>query len=92
MPSTFFKPLDKSKNPIEGMSLTWSGDGKYRYLSGYITDLHFWGRSLSVDEMFDFTTCRSFQPGDILPWNVDDWRIYNGIIVVCRFSFLSSLI
>ena len=56
------------------MHLTLSQDE----LSGYVSDVHFWRRSLSIDEMFDFTTCRSFQPGDILPWDVNDWRILNG--------------
>ena len=88
VPSTFFKPLDKSKNPWEGMLLTLSGNAKGRFLSGYISDVHFWRRSLSINEMFNFTTCQSFQPGDILPWNADDWRIYNGDSIIMLIFFI----
>ena len=56
---------------------SWHGS---RYLSGYVSDLHFWKRSLSIEEMYKFTTCGSFEPGDILPWNADDWKLMNETI------------
>ena len=76
MTSEIFQPLNRSANV--GMSLVgWPGkDGSY-FTSGYITDFHFWKRSLSMDEMHAFTTCQGFEPGNLLPWNVKDWKIYN---------------
>ena len=42
-------------------------------MMGYVTDLNLWSRSLSIEEMIDWTTCKSFEKGDLLPWNRDDW-------------------
>ena len=47
---------------------------------GYVSDLHFYKRSLSFEEMYAFTTCKAFEPGDALPWNVDDWELKNETI------------
>ena len=40
---------------------------------GFVTDKNFWSRPLSIQEMVDWTTCKSFAKGDLLPWNRDDW-------------------
>ena len=43
------------------------------YTVGYVTDKNLWSRALSIDEMKDWTTCQSYEKGDLLPWNRDDW-------------------
>ena len=43
------------------------------HFAGYVTDHNMWSRALSIPEMLDLTTCKSFQKGDLLPWNPDDW-------------------
>ena len=40
---------------------------------GYITDSNIWSTPLSITEMIDWTTCKSFEKGNLLPWNRDDW-------------------
>ena len=41
--------------------------------NGYVTDLNIWSRTLSIPEMKAWTTCQSFEKGDLLPWNHEDW-------------------
>ena len=40
---------------------------------GYVTDKNIWSRSLSIPEMIAWTTCESYETGNLLPWNADDW-------------------
>ena len=40
---------------------------------GFYTDSNMWSKSLSIDEMIDWTTCKSFAKGNLLPWNPDSW-------------------
>ena len=48
--------------------------------SGYITDLQFWKTALTLEEMFEYTTCKSFPEGDLLAWNADDYVVYNSSV------------
>ena len=45
---------------------------------GYLTDLQFWNKALSYDEMLQITTCQSYPEGNLIPWNTDDWELYDG--------------
>ena len=40
---------------------------------GYVTDHNLWSRSLSIPEMKAWTTCQSYEKGNLLPWNAEDW-------------------
>ena len=50
------------------MLLAHSGD-----FNGYLTDHNMWDRTLSIPEMKAWTTCQSFEKGNLLPWNHEDW-------------------
>ena len=88
LPKSVFSPAFRDpdmKWTSEAWHPQWSEDEQYRrnrgriylaykfYTVGYITDKNFWSRALSIPEMIDWTTCKSFQKGDLLPWNRDDW-------------------
>ena len=45
--------------------------------SGYFTDYQIFGRSLTTQEMYDITSCKSFPEGDIYSWDADDWEPYD---------------
>ena len=45
---------------------------------GYLTDLQFWNKALSYDEMLQITTCQSYPEGNLIPWNTDDWELHDG--------------
>ena len=49
----------------------------YWPFSGYITDYHIFGHSLSAEEMYDITTCKSFPKGDIYSWDAEDWTPFD---------------
>ena len=44
------------------------------HFAGYLTDSNLWSRPLTIDEMIDWTTCKSFEKGNLQPWNREDWR------------------
>ena len=46
-------------------------------LFGYFTDYQIFGKSLSAQEMYDITSCKSFKEGDIYAFNVDDWKVWS---------------
>ena len=41
--------------------------------NGYVTDFNIWSRTLSIPEMKTWTTCQSFEKGNLLAWNPNDW-------------------
>ena len=43
----------------------------------YLTDFNIWDKALTYYEKFSITTCKSFQQGKLLPWNIDDWTPIN---------------
>ena len=46
-------------------------------LFGYMTDIQIFGHSLSAQEMWDITSCKSFPKGDIYAWDATDWQPYD---------------
>ena len=54
--------------------------------NGFVTDHNIWSRTLSIPEMKAWTTCGSFEKGDLLPWNHENWtptvRFFDGSPVV----------
>ena len=50
-----------------------------RVAFGKFTDFNVWESELSDTEMNDFTTCKSEMKGDLIDWNIDDWRFTDGI-------------
>ena len=46
-------------------------------LIGYFTDFQIWDRALSYEEMVEITTCQSYPQGSLIPWNIDDWELYD---------------
>ena len=45
-----------------------------RLYIGYITDYNIWDKALSTDKMEDWTSCKSYETGNVFPWNIDKWK------------------
>ena len=72
-----FEPWFDNKTHSRGIYLHRNlGEADF-LASGMITDLQFWKRALSLQEMYDITTCKTFPEGDLLAWNADDYVVYN---------------
>ena len=50
-----------------------------RVALGKFTDFNVWESELSDTEMNDFTTCKNEMKGDLIDWNINDWRFTDGI-------------
>ena len=49
--------------------------GKFMSMYGSVTDAQVFSRELSVEEMVDITSCRSFPNGDIISWDREPWAL-----------------
>ena len=45
-----------------------------RLFIGYITDYNIWDEALSTEQMKDWTTCRSYETGNVFPWDIEKWK------------------
>ena len=55
-------------------SKTWNG-----VALGKFTDFNVWESALTETEMKDFTTCKSGMQGNLIAWNINDWKFTDGI-------------
>ena len=69
---TYFDTLQSSELRVkEGFNFwrdTWNGiyfGDNYMNMNGYLTDIQWFGRALSQQELLDITTCKSFMTGNI---------------------------
>ena len=46
---------------------------------GRFTDFNVWDSELSVERMRDFTSCKMGVVGNMIPWNINDWTVTEGI-------------
>ena len=73
-----FKTYLPGKNETHAnlATVAWADLG---YIHGgtdyYVTDFNVWGRALSREEMYDFTTCKKMLKGDWYSWDSKDWII-----------------
>ena len=60
---------DKAHNRNRGRMMLVTAS----HFVGYYTDSNMWSKALSIDQMIDWTTCKSYEKGNLLPWNPEDW-------------------
>ena len=55
-------------------SKTWNG-----HALGKLTDFNVWESELTDTEMKDYTTCKRAMKGNLIVWNINDWKFTDGI-------------
>ena len=64
-------PMCKNKEALRNVGLITLLTSHHNV--GFVTDHNMWNRSLSISELVEWTTCKVFEKGNLLPWNRDDW-------------------
>ena len=75
--TTMIGPVQSKEGPRLSQWYGFKIGRNTKPMSGYITDIHIYGETLSVKEMHDITSCKLDKKGDMYSWNANDWEPFD---------------